>query len=62
MQVDDYDDGEDSDDHPDGSVFIKDGKLILFVDSNQDELDRSRVSFEALDNFKGSAKYFESGE
>lgn len=54
--------GNDVDGDDEQDLFIKTGKLVLFIDSNQDELERSRQSFETIQNFKGEVRYFEDGE
>lgn len=46
----------------DEDIYIKTGKLVLFIDSNIEELARSKASFDSLTNFKGEAMYFEDGE
>ena len=56
-----YDD-QDSEMDNDDETYVKTGKLVIFVDSNQEELARSKSSFEGLVNFKGDVKFFINGE
>lgn len=53
---------EDFEEDKDENVFVKQGKLVLFVDSNAYERDQSKQTVESMKDFSGCAKFVENSD